>query len=385
MDHTNIVTPEKVKDLLSSFLAKSNNSAEKNISTDGAGSNSDSGKDSEVPKASTSSVVLRSHASFLERLDSFSSLTWFARPVDLSPLICARYGWENVDADMLQCVCCKAFLSGQLPSKTDFQAYEVSCNKLKENLLSAHDKFCVLAANPCPEHFCHVPLDDPAYLITDFNNRVTELTHMKDRLPSIDNKNLSSLGYDEGQGGAYCKRHLLPDADVSPQLVTLAFTGWTCSPSNKDVLMCSMCRRQIGLWNYISSASRNRLSTESDEDECEEGEPTTKKKRVSVGIKQSLDPLSEHHHWCPWVQHIPLSVLPLSSASAEKQNTQAQGLRTLPACLLALRVIAPGLMDNNTGLATAMKTSPMIEGLRCFRRVINTWSSPKVNSSSSFS
>lgn len=43
-----------------------------------------------------------------------------------------------------------------------------------------------------------------------------------------------------------------------------------------------MCRRQIGLWNYISSASCNRLSTESDEEKCEEGEPTPKKKRVSV-------------------------------------------------------------------------------------------------------
>ena len=46
-------------------------------------------------------------------------LTWFAKPLDLSPLMCARYGWENIDTDMLRCVSCRACLSGQLPKAVD--------------------------------------------------------------------------------------------------------------------------------------------------------------------------------------------------------------------------------------------------------------------------
>ena len=46
-------------------------------------------------------------------------LTWFAKPLDLSPLMCARYGWENIDTDMLRCVSCRACLTGQLPKAVD--------------------------------------------------------------------------------------------------------------------------------------------------------------------------------------------------------------------------------------------------------------------------
>ena len=43
-------------------------------------------------------------------------MTWYAKPSWLSPVHCARYGWQNIDADLLQCVCCKALLNAKLPS-----------------------------------------------------------------------------------------------------------------------------------------------------------------------------------------------------------------------------------------------------------------------------
>ncbi|KAH9499085.1 Nuclear-interacting partner of ALK [Bulinus truncatus] len=179
----------------------------------------DNNTDVPGPVKACSTNVLRSYSSFCERLETS----------DLSPLVCARYGWENVDTDMLQCVGCKSFLSGQLPDKSDLPAYEESYSKLKKNLIASHDKFCVLAANPCPEHFCHVPIEDPTLLTAGFTERVNALKFIQDWLPCLELKNLQILGYDEGQSGAYCKRHLMPDCDTIPQVVTLAFTGWTYS------------------------------------------------------------------------------------------------------------------------------------------------------------
>ena len=48
-------------------------------------------------------------------LNHVNALAWFAKPPWLSPPNCARYGWENVAADVLRCVGCKAHISGHMP------------------------------------------------------------------------------------------------------------------------------------------------------------------------------------------------------------------------------------------------------------------------------
>jgi hypothetical protein len=42
-------------------------------------------------------------------------MTWFAKPDQINPLECARYGWNNREVDMLQCQTCKAMISFNLP------------------------------------------------------------------------------------------------------------------------------------------------------------------------------------------------------------------------------------------------------------------------------
>ncbi|XP_005104988.1 nuclear-interacting partner of ALK isoform X2 [Aplysia californica] len=378
-------TPEKVKNLLSSFLASSEQTRTEaitrgNASVQGEKTFPSDGTAYDLrPRLACSTSVLRSYDSYLQRLDTFSSLTWFNKPAELNPLICARYGWENIDTDMLQCVGCKAFLCGQLPVKTNPEVYEESLSKLKKNLLAAHDKFCALAVNPCPESFCRVPLHDPTNLTAEYTERASKLSQIQERLPVIDYTRLHELEYDEGQGAAYCKKHLMPDSDVSPQAVTLAFTGWTTSSQN--VLVCCMCRRQVGLWNYAQESSRGlapdsttKESSDEDEESKESGEPEAKKRKMKVSIKQKFDPIEEHWHWCPWVTE---TEVPCSSPPSGQQAAPAQRQKSL-AFITAIKVTAPGLMDNNTGLAHAMKTSPMVEGLRCFRRVMKSWSSPKL-------
>ena len=52
-------------------------------------------------------------------LDNIYQFTWFAKPVALSPLHCAQYGWENTEVDILQCVSCKACLDATISTSWD--------------------------------------------------------------------------------------------------------------------------------------------------------------------------------------------------------------------------------------------------------------------------
>ncbi|KAK3743919.1 hypothetical protein RRG08_054805 [Elysia crispata] len=384
------ITPEKIKGVLSSFLVKTEpqKSNLDRVTKPGGDrnvqNNTSAAQNILSPKSHT--AILRSHKSFLERLDTFSAMTWFGKPAELSPLICARYGWENIETDMLQCAGCKTILSGKLPQKTDVEAYNKALEKVKENLVASHDRFCVLGTFPCPEEFCHVQVDDVASLSASFIERVTAIAKIQDHLPCLNDAFLENLGYDEGQAGAYCKRNLVPDKDISPAAVTLAFTGWTCF--SKEVLMCSMCRRKIGLWNYTSptgsTCDLGEISSEEAEDHgYEDSEPKVKRRKFASSPKKAaLDPIEEHRHWCPWIQQFCISTKSLSSATLFQSSSPPQPAlsRSIPVFIAALKSIAPGLMDNNTGLAAGMKKSPMTEGLRCFRRALNTWSSPKTRS-----
>lgn len=46
-------------------------------------------------------------------------MTWFGKPPALSPLLCAKYGWINLESDMLQCRMCRAVICAMLPVNSD--------------------------------------------------------------------------------------------------------------------------------------------------------------------------------------------------------------------------------------------------------------------------
>ena len=253
------VTPEKVKNLLSSFILATESQAPSQVSLislecpeekTGSKDVKRSNKDEAVSKEKSNSgnnnrSALRGYDSFMLRFRTFSSLTWFGKPACVSPLVCARWGWEVAEPDTLQCVACGAFLHGPLPLKAQSSIYDDCVERLKNNLKAAHSKFCVFAVNPCSESFCEIPLAVPKKLISRFQERLTALTKIKDKLPAIDYSKLSAQGYDEGQGSAYARKHLTPltsggqlaTSDPPPASVTaLAFMGWTVSQRSVCVL-----------------------------------------------------------------------------------------------------------------------------------------------------
>ena len=57
--------------------------------------------------------------------------------------------------------------------------------------------------------------------------------------------------------------------------------------SNKDILMCVMCRRKIGLWNFTTGSNHDLEESSSDDADgktSEDMEPKTKRRKFAVGI-----------------------------------------------------------------------------------------------------
>lgn len=68
-----------------------------------------------------------SRQDFVERLQSYSSGTWFAKPEIISPMVCARHGWLNVSMDTLRCVSCAQKVSHLHDCTISSSSLKVSC------------------------------------------------------------------------------------------------------------------------------------------------------------------------------------------------------------------------------------------------------------------
>ncbi|KAL4226540.1 Nuclear-interacting partner of ALK [Mactra antiquata] len=289
-------------------------------------------------------------------------LTWFAKPIDLSPLMCAMYGWKNIDKDILQCVNCKVFLSGELSKPTDATLYRESCNALKKNLVVSHDRLCKWQLNPCPDSLVNIPCHDREELLKQFQKRSTSLQHSS--IPNINYNTMENYDMTEEKLLNLVRdlhEHDTSNDDRSSMVDICALCGWCTSESLKDVLKCEYCQRKIGLWNFcketnidsedtkkretnisldsvvcdqteenLGDAVNNETDTKEKSDECTNitevvnesdncdkrkrgednegniiddttvpGGARTKKQKVE---KNSFDPISEHRYWCPWLQ-----------------------------------------------------------------------------------
>jgi len=208
--------------------------------------------------------------SFVKRVHSFQSSSWFAKPRWLSPVICARYGWVNVDEDLLHCVGCQAVLVVRTPSSFDPAIYDACQKRLEDQLKrAAHHPCCTWPSCPTPEVIIHVHSGScsQAVVVEDFVNKAQLLYSVGKDLPAIER---SFLNVTEADVTALCSLvrssprflHDCKDPDALRSAVLLALTGWDLSDGGKAFpgctsVQCSLCMRQPGLWNYISVTSGN--------------------------------------------------------------------------------------------------------------------------------
>ncbi|KAM9246705.1 zinc finger C3HC-type protein 1 [Leptosomus discolor] len=258
------VTPQQIRDLIDGGIAP-----------EGAGSD---GKDtldwSESANGSSPmdalSLESASKEAYFSRVETFTPLKWAGKPHELSPLVCAKYGWTNVECDMLKCSSCQAFLCVSLQLAFDFNKYKERCVELKKALCTAHEKFCFWPDSPCPDRFAVLLVDEPRALLQDFLDRFQSLCQLELQLPSLrpeDMKNMSLteekvslllhlIGEElehktEGEKPLKLATEILP---VHVPACILALCGWTCSAASGSVhlsvITCSRCMRKVGLWGF---------------------------------------------------------------------------------------------------------------------------------------
>ncbi|XP_051976505.1 zinc finger C3HC-type protein 1-like [Xyrauchen texanus] len=206
---------------------------------------------------------------FFNRVESYSSLKWAGKPSALSPLRCARYGWINVDCDMLKCSSCQAFLCASIQATLDFQKYEARISELLQQLQTQHEKFCSWPDYPCPDRFWMVPINEPTVLLGAFLDRFKSACLLEQQLPAMKPEQLKAMTLTEDVisvllqlfedeqvklGGSPTKASSDP-ISVQVAACIVALCGWAASPAlhamNLPILTCSCCLRKVGLWNFF--------------------------------------------------------------------------------------------------------------------------------------
>jgi len=219
--------------------------------------------------SSAASPVCESHDrdSFIKRLHSFKSSSWFAKPCWLSPVICARYGWMNVDVDLLQCVGCQSVLFVRSPTSFDPVVYSACQKRLEDQLKrTAHHACCIWSSCPTPEGIIFAHSNSASYkVVADKFITKSLLLHSAGKdLPAVEH---SSLNLSDSDVTALCSLvtdspRFQHDADIPGAVrsaILLALAGWDLSDGGRAVpgctsIQCTLCMRQPGLWNYISIA-----------------------------------------------------------------------------------------------------------------------------------
>ncbi|NXW60172.1 NIPA protein, partial [Eurystomus gularis] len=264
--------------------------------------------------------------SFLTLSFQLHPLKWAGKPHELSPLVCAKYGWTNVECDMLKCSSCQAFLCVSLQLTFDVNKYKEHCGELKKALCTAHEKFCFWPDSPCPDRFAMLLVDEPRALLQDFLDRFQSLCQLELQLPSLRSEDMKNMCLMEekvslllqliGEELEHKTEEEKPPMKFATEILQvqvsaciLALCGWTCSATSGSVhlsvITCSRCMRKVGLWAF-----HQLESTGSELDSCSSSNTSpapaerfllmpTSPRRMLTRSQDTVPPGSEQHEKSP--------------------------------------------------------------------------------------
>ncbi|KAG8440092.1 hypothetical protein GDO86_006036 [Hymenochirus boettgeri] len=230
--------------------------------------------------------------SFFSRVESFTSLKWAGKPLELSPLTCAKYGWFNVECDMLKCSSCNAYLCVSLQPVLDFTNYKLRCLELQEDLRKAHEKYCFWPDSPCPDYFWALLVTEPVLVVSEFVERFQNLCHLEVQLPSLKPEDLKNVDITEDtvghllrliedelkpKEGKDCLSHTLASDSLHVHISAciLALCGWNTSSNlgSLSIINCTRCMRKVGLWGFQQLESMDLDNTPGTPISSAEGTP----------------------------------------------------------------------------------------------------------------
>uniref|UniRef100_A0A8C9Q208 Zinc finger C3HC-type containing 1 n=1 Tax=Spermophilus dauricus TaxID=99837 RepID=A0A8C9Q208_SPEDA len=400
-------TPQKVRQLIDEGISPEEGSAEARDTSATFQSVNGSPQAEQLPLESTSKEA------FFSRVETFSSLKWAGKPPELSPLVCAKYGWVTVECDMLKCSSCQAFLCASLQPAFDFDRYKERCAELKKSLCTAHEKFCFWPDSPSPDRFGMLPLDEPAVLISEFLDRFQNLCHLDLQLPSLRPEDLKTMCLTEDKISLLL--HLLEDeldhrteerktpsklgSDIQVHITAcvLSLCGWACSsalePMQLSLITCSQCMRKVGLWGFQQiESSMTDLDTSFGPTNSPVPGPEGRPERFplvpesprrmmtrsqdatfSPGSEQDtssrsfFDPTSQHRDWCPWVN------ITLGKESRENDGTELDASTPAePGWKAVLTILLAHKQSNQPAETDSMSLS---EKSRKVFRIFRQWES----------
>ena len=234
---------------------------------------------------------------FLRRLASFRPGTWFAKPPAMGPVPCARRGWRNVEADVLECESCKARIILRVPASATSDEAVAVANKTAARLDAAHELSCGWRGAVCPISVARFPRAPDDELRDRFARRLRALADVQDALPVVEPidatpgdtlarrlaslvqssttnagapgasaPGASALSAAPGGVGPAPSLSLAPAAAESATF--LALCGWEVFPTDATppasapggvgksaVLRCRLCEARDATWNFPRSVA----------------------------------------------------------------------------------------------------------------------------------
>jgi hypothetical protein len=246
-------------------------------------------------------------ADFQHRVESFKVSSWFCKPAAVSPLVCAKSGWRNVDVDVIECVSCQRRLHYD-DSNLDSRSREACAEDFARQVESTggHESKCPWLHIQCSVAFTTLPGGAEA-LRAQYRDNVTSLL----TFAALDASQCApdALARDRDVlKGLPLYTDALPTAERAEAAKYAAVHGWRASD---DVMRCALCALSL---------------------------PVT-------AVPVPFDAREAHRSFCPWsserAHEAVLAAFGLSSttqaANAAAAAAAAEPLTTLRAVKQALR------------------------------------------------
>ncbi len=175
----------------------------------------------------------------------------------MTPVECARHGYELIEAHILKCVACGEILSGRLASSDLECARDRSAKILEQKLTAKHTRFCPFSSLASSPSFCDPVVEEPVVLdnfvqsvrtISKYGAAVPRFTQRsKDRIVGGRKQLLEWLVNQVGGGDGGSGREIVESR------VLLGLAGWTiCGGDPIVTIECKVCNRKKGSWLYYN-------------------------------------------------------------------------------------------------------------------------------------
>ena len=200
---------------------------------------------------------------FTKRASTFAVPTWFAKPAEVGPLQCARFGWINIGPDHLECISCGKQIIDKVSDDLDYAGKKEASLTLLERLPGEHKGDCPWKNNPSPLSFLTFQVQPDKEMTLQVNVRKESLKRLyRDSSVPSPSLDLSS-----------CDGELKGDlASLRKDLfLVMAIYGWESVAADgrgkglgdepwdfSGVVTCRLCNRHVALGDRLDVLNGHR-------------------------------------------------------------------------------------------------------------------------------